>query len=384
MTGNINPMKHIYTLSVDIGPRRPTSKNERKATDYIFNFFKSLGLKPVKQQFYTISTFSWVYMVIFGLYILSFLFYFYNLLFGITLAILTSIVFLFEGSTKPVVYHILPRGISQNVYTVIKPKSDIRQRLILVGHYDSSRPAWFFNPNFVENFRKLFITIAISGITYPLLLLVTFFYKTFISTSLLSMNIRNLAFFLSLIPMSFIFLGFFSMIHREIFHKDIAGANDNASGASIVLALAEVLSKNPLENTEVWCVTTGSEESGMFGMIHFLKQNGKNFDKSKTFILNFDMVGMGDIHYVTGEGLLTTMKSDKLLVKIADKVAKIHKEWSIRSRTYKLLPTDATPAIARGFRAMSIMGFDKKGLLPNWHWYTDIYENIQEEAVKKL
>jgi len=119
-------------------------------------------------------------------------------------------------------------------------------------------------------------------------------------------------------------------------------------------------------------------------MIYFQKQNGKNFDKDKTFILNFDMVRIGDIYYITGEGLLTTMKSDKLLVEIADKVAKVHEEWDIRSRMYKLLPTDATPAIARGFRAMSIMGFDKKGLLPNWHWYTDIYENIQEETVKKL
>jgi len=58
-------MKHIHALSVDIGSRRPASENEKKAADHIFNFFKSLGLEPVKQQFYTISTFSWVYTVIF-------------------------------------------------------------------------------------------------------------------------------------------------------------------------------------------------------------------------------------------------------------------------------------------------------------------------------
>jgi len=129
----------------------------------------------------------------------------------------------------------------------------VRQRLILSGHYDSSCPAWFFNPSFVKNFRILFIAIVISGIAYSLILLVTFFYEGFISTSLLSMNIRNLALFLSLIPMGFIFLGFFSMIHREIFHKDIAGANDNTSGASIVLALEEILSKNPGEHRSMVC-----------------------------------------------------------------------------------------------------------------------------------
>ncbi len=383
MIENVNPMKHIYALSVDIGPRRPSSENEEKAADYIFNFFRSLGLEPVKQKFYTLSTFSWVYIVLFGLYILSFILYFYNIILSIPPAILALIIFLLEGSTKPVLYYILLKGLSYNVFTIIKPKNKVKYRLILTGHYDSSRPAWFFNPKFVKNFRKLFLAIALSSILYPLILIITLLYETFISTNILFINIRDLALILSLVPIGFIFLGFFSMIHREAIYKDIPGANDNASGASMVLALAEILSKNPLESTEVWCVATGSEESGMFGMIHFLKEYGKNFDKNKTFILNFDMVGSGDIYYITGEGLLTTMKSDKLLIEIADKVAKSHEEWNIRSRTYKLLPTDATPAIARGFKAMSIMGFNEKGLLPNWHWYTDTYENIEEQTIKK-
>ena len=47
------------------------------------------------------------------------------------------------------------------------------------------------------------------------------------------------------------------------------------------------------------------------------------------------------------------------------------------------MPTDATPAIAQGFKAISIMSFDDKGLLPNWHWYTDVYENVEEKTVMK-
>jgi hypothetical protein len=31
-----------------------------------------------------------------------------------------------------------------------------------------------------------------------------------------------------------------------------------------------------------------------------------------------------------------------------------------------------------GYRAMSIMAFDEEGVIPNWHWETDVAENLDE------
>ncbi|MGQ4834639.1 MAG: M28 family metallopeptidase [Candidatus Asgardarchaeia archaeon] len=380
MEEKVDPMKHIYELSVNIGPRRPGSDNEKRASDYIYSFFKSIGLDPMKQQFLTISTFSWPYIVIFGLYLLSFILQLFgHLYYAVLIAFLSLIVFILEGNYKPVIYHILPKKMSHNVYAIIKPTNEAKNRLILSAHYDSSRAAWFFNPRYVKHFRTLFLAIAFSAIIYPLLLLTEIFllyYTTYYHFIMFIFN--SLSVFLQL----FIILGFVSMIHRELFHKDVPGANDNASGVGVLLSLAEIFSKQPLKNTEIWLVATGSEESGMFGIINFLKSHQDIFDKKNTFIINFDNLGTGNVHYITGEGLITTLKSDPMLIKFAEK-ANDEKKLGVRPKVYKLLPTDATPAIAYGYRAMSIMSFDNNGLLPNWHWYSDIYENVEEETVKK-
>ena len=31
---------------------------------------------------------------------------------------------------------------------------------------------------------------------------------------------------------------------------------------------------------------------------------------------------------------------------------------------------------------MSIMAFDEEGIIPNWHWETDLLENLDEESLE--
>lgn len=36
----------------------------------------------------------------------------------------------------------------------------------------------------------------------------------------------------------------------------------------------------------------------------------------------------------------------------------------------------------RGYRALSILALDERGLLPNWHWSSDTVENIEPSTVE--
>jgi hypothetical protein len=67
------------------------------------------------------------------------------------------------------------------------------------------------------------------------------------------------------------------------------GAIDNASGISCVLELLHYYSnpKNRLSNYDLWFVFTGAEESGTMGVRNFYK-NIENFNRDKTFTINFD------------------------------------------------------------------------------------------------
>jgi len=57
-------------------------------------------------------------------------------------------------------------------------------------------------------------------------------------------------------------------------------------------------------------------------------------------------------------------------------------DLAVKGREYRGLSTDATPALVRGFRAMSVMAFDINGRLPNWHWTTDTADAVSESNLQ--
>ncbi|MBT3216599.1 MAG: M20/M25/M40 family metallo-hydrolase [Candidatus Marinimicrobia bacterium] len=71
------------------------------------------------------------------------------------------------------------------------------------------------------------------------------------------------------------------------------GADDNASGTSVLIELAEKFSKEKLNKRSVIFIAFGSEEMGLLGSKYFVKSN--LIDKSKIQIMiNMDMVGRLD------------------------------------------------------------------------------------------
>lgn len=83
------------------------------------------------------------------------------------------------------------------------------------------------------------------------------------------------------------------------------GANDNASGVSVMLEMAKVISerKTPL-NCDIQFVAFGAEEIGLLGSSTYVEHvfSGKN--EKPIAMLNFDMVGSGDtvgVYTATGQ-----------------------------------------------------------------------------------
>ena len=56
-------------------------------------------------------------------------------------------------------------------------------------------------------------------------------------------------------------------------------------------------------------------------------------------------------------------------------------DLAVKGREYPGCATDATVALARGYRAMSVMAFDINGRLPNWHQPTDTVEGVSESNI---
>jgi len=128
-----------------------------------------------------------------------------------------------------------------------------------------------------------------------------------------------------------------------------------------------------LSEKEIWFVATGAEEAGTWGMRAFLDAHAE--DLRDALIINLDNLGSGSLFWITEEGMARRYHCDRRLASIARRVAR-EGELPVRGREYRGLSTDATPALARRFRAMSIMAFDINGRLPHWHWHTDTVDNV--------
>lgn len=130
---------------------------------------------------------------------------------------------------------------------------------------------------------------------------------------------------------------------------------------------------------EVWFVATGAKESGSWGMRAFLRDFEE--EARDSLIINVDSVGAGTLSWVTKEGISRRHHSDRRLASSAKRVAR-EEQMLVKFREYRGAMTDATPALVRGFKALSFMGFDINGRIPNWHSYGDTVDTVSEENLE--
>jgi hypothetical protein len=362
-------MEHVRHLVDIVGYRPPTSEGERKASKYISGVLEDLGIVHHEEPFESHKTFSYPFMIVWSVSVVGGLFSCSHRFLGFLLVTLGAVAFYREAICRGWVSRFLPRGPSQNVVGRIPAKGEGLRRVVLTAHYDTSRSGWYYHPRFVGGFRTAFLITAWSVFGLPVFVLLGGLFWSGLFGLL-----RELA-------MLWLFLNVLVLAHREVFGQDVHGANDNASGTGVMLAVAERVAREPLQNTDVWVVATGCEEAGLVGMVGFLTRHEQELQEA--LILNLDSVGAGDLKYITGEGLVKAIPSDPELLMFSAEVVRESPTLQLAPQEYRAFPTDASAALAGGYRAMSIMALDEEGVIPNWHWETDVAENLEEENLSE-
>ena len=133
------------------------------------------------------------------------------------------------------------------------------------------------------------------------------------------LNLSINFFFLNLLGIfSFIELGIIIPIYTILFNKnpnESTGSIDNASGVAILIELAKLLNKNPLENIDVlflWCSAEewGNKGSKKFCTKHYNDLN-QEYDLNRSNNINIDMVGTY-IGLIDKTGLIKKKMNDNL------------------------------------------------------------------------
>lgn len=362
-------LSHLRDLAEAIGPRGSTMPGERQAAEYIENAFRAHAMQPERQTFRSIRTFSWLYVILYGLFPLAVMIYPESVGFAALISLTASILFLLENNSIEALSRLLPKGESQNILAKVKAQGDAKRVVVVSAHYDSSRSALNFRPDLVKGFRTSFKwMVGAMGLQTGSYLL---------ALVLRMAGIPELQYYLWLLSWPgalYLTTTILLLVHRETHGRYTHGANDNASGVSVMLEVAREIAENPCEKIDVWCLATGCEEAGTVGMIRFLDDGLLPIRRGD--IINLDNLGTGQMKIVTGEGMTKVWPCTPELVELGVRMAR-EQALPVEPSAYRIMPTDAQAALVRGYRAVSIMAMDENGLLPNWHWITDTVEHVQ-------
>ena len=362
----------LLKLAVEIGPRGACTEAEGRAADYIRERFAESGLETSVQEFKTITTYSYLYVIYLSVAIACGVLSYWFPYFVAPVALIIAALFALDLETFPLLSRLLPHRVSRNVIGEM-PSESGEVRLVVVAHYDSARAALSFHPKMVKNFRMSFSMMIGSVFIVAALALSNFIIRAITGSANFWVWVAALVF------CAYLLVPLVLMLHREAAMEYTPGANDNASGVVTMLALVDKMGEPESLLPGVMFVATGAEEVGTAGMIEFLKANGDRVRDA--LIVNLDNLGTGHLCYIDCEGMLLPHRSSPVLLWLSWLVTK-KKQFPIWQAPYRLLSTDATPALARGYSAMSVMAFDDEGGLPNWHWQSDTVDNVNMENIE--
>jgi hypothetical protein len=372
----MDTMDHIQHLSEEIGPRGSTTPQEAQAAQYAAQVLQKIGLDPVIETFRSARSAWYPYALFSGLMLVSALFFIFGNRWGAVVALILSSISLLSVllelsfRSNPLRW-LLPTGDSQNAWAKIPPSQKPLKKVVLMGHVDTHRTPLAFS---TDSWVKVFGILVPLGLVSSILLVILLIIGLIDPGSLW----RILS-----IPFLIIFLAFFMLTFQADFSPYAPGANDNASGAAIVLRLAERLVEAPLAQTEVWAVLNGCEEVGCYGAEAFARAHQDELQG--TIWIAIDSVGGHNTvpHYLTHETFFLTTRSDLELIALADKVSKTFPDLRARPFHFKGAFTDSAIGGKYGFRVLTQLSFRTDGGLPQWHRPTDVIENVDPAVVQK-
>jgi hypothetical protein len=368
-------MEHIKALCAEIGPRGSTTEDESRAAAYAAAKLKEAGAQDVAVElFRSVPSLWWALEIALALALITTaVFYFGESLSTVWPVLLCALAIYLTAAElsfwKLSLSNFLPRRVSQNVYGKVPPKGLSRKKLIVIGHLDTHRTPVLFHRRIVGLLPAILAVVvacvALKAMTFA------------VGPLLISPGAVLIIVLVLDIPLVFTLL---AQLHGDCMSPFTEGANDNASGAAVALSLAELLAREPLEQTEYWALCTGCEEAALTGIKAFLDKHGDEL--SDAWFVDLECVGIGELRYITCEGMLKKYYSDPGLIRAAAEAAEAVGDDKIVGIPLDSGYSETAIVLKRGFSGITIMAMPEgSGNVPHWHQISDRICNIEPQTV---
>ncbi|MGZ4306842.1 MAG: M28 family peptidase [Solirubrobacteraceae bacterium] len=148
------------------------------------------------------------------------------------------------------------------------------------------------------------------------------------------------------------------------------GANDNASGVAVALALAAALEAAPPPGVAVDVVLTGAAEGGGIGLRNHLRTNRRTLAPSNAIVLGIAPAGGGRPRWWVSDGQFIPFRTSATLRRLCAEIAAGEPHLGAAPHRGRGA-TPALPALRRRLPAIAIGCRDGRGLAPRSHQSDD-------------
>jgi len=327
-------LEHVRSLAFN---RSATSTGETEALNYIENALMEGTIKTKVEHFNWIGPMR-ILMRMSYVIILTYLILFRLFLVIITYFILKN----FFERTRNISF--VNKEESKNIFAKILSKDQTPDRplVILTAHYDSISLNIPYKLQII-----IFLIYRLIILFYVLIIIIfsTIFILDYLDVVPLSNFVMVLITFTSItgvfVSIPILFLAFIE--------SPSSGSIDNASGVAILIELAKLFKKNPLNNMDLLFIWTGAEEWGMKGSKKFCANHFNSlrheYDLDRSYYINIDMVGSyigllnktgfiirRKINYNLNDILEATAKQLKIPLEIFNKTIKPKSDYKMFKR----------------------------------------------------
>jgi hypothetical protein len=266
----------------------------------------------------------------------------------------------------------LPQRTGTTVVTEMGP-ANAERTVVLIAHHDAAHPGLVYHPAIPELVFGQVPWLIKRVDTSPPLLAPVVLIPALIGAGAASGNRALVKAGMALAAASGAALA--DIGSRET----VPGANDNATGVAVLVAIARALAERPTRDVRVMLVST-SEEALCEGMQAFARGHFAELPHESTFFLSIDTVGSPHLLVLRGEGMIRMReypaRSLALLDELADDL-EIALFPNLRLRN----ATDGIYPLAAGYECASLCSCTELKQPANYHWPTDVPENVDYGTV---
>ena len=262
------------------------------------------------------------------------------------------------------------KSISQNVMAVRKAENEAKQRIIICGHADAA-----YNMPLMQRFSVATILVmsisAIAGLFICLIIGVLTVFANLPQQMIIAFCIFQV---LMVVPRTF-FLLFVD------WGTVVDGANDNLTGSLIGMSILKEMAEenHRFTHTDVCCLITGGEESGLRGAFAYAKANKQELLDTNSIVIAVDTIHEKDHLMVYPRGIYHTQKNNEAvceLLRAAGKECGV----TLPDAGFYFGATDAEAFSRNKIKAAALCAVRHKPT-SYYHTVTDTWDNLDKDCL---